>query len=114
VNFTNLLERTDSQPWGLEGGEAGDAGTTLLNPDEEAEELHPKGEYRLSYGDTVSFRLSGAGGYGDPHDRDPEDVLTDVEKGYVTREEARKAYGVVVERDGDLVVDERETAVLRE
>ena len=115
VNFTNLLERTESQPWGLEGGDAGDAGATLLNPGDDTEELHPKGEYRLSHGDTVSFRLSGAGGYGDPHDRDPEKVREDVEKDFVTREEARDAYGVaVVERDGALAVDEGETATLRE
>lgn len=115
VTFTNLLERTESQPWGLESGEAGDVGATLLNPGEGAEELHPKGEYRLSYGDTVSFRLSGAGGYGDPYDRDPGDVLADVEKGFVTREEAREAYGVaVLERGGELAVDERETTTLRE
>jgi N-methylhydantoinase B len=110
VTFTNLLERTESRPWGLRGGEPGDRGETVLNPGGEARSLHPKGEYRLEYGDTVSFRLSGAGGYGDPLDRDPEAVRTDVRRGYVTREAARETYGVVVEDvDGEPVVDEEAT-----
>lgn len=111
VTFTNLLERTESQPWGLDGGDPGDAGETVLNPGEDAKELHPKGEYRLSYGDTVSFRLSGAGGHGDPEDRDPEAVLTDVEKGYITVEEARETYGVdIAEVDGEYVLANDATA----
>jgi N-methylhydantoinase B len=113
VTFTNLLERTDSRPWGLEGGETGDRGRTVLNPDDsvDSEELDPKGEYRLSYGDTVSFQLSGAGGYGDPKERDPEAVCRDIEKGYVTVDEARETYGVVVSEDkGEVVVDQEETA----
>ncbi|PSQ17737.1 5-oxoprolinase [Halobacteriales archaeon QS_8_69_26] len=115
VTFTNLLERTTSRPWGLHGGEAGDRGRTVRNPGEDAEELHPKGEYRLEYGDTVSFRLSGAGGYGDPLERDPERVLADVRKGYVTPEEARDAYGVVIDReDGDPRIDRAATEELRE
>ncbi|MEY7851061.1 hydantoinase B/oxoprolinase family protein [Natrarchaeobius sp. A-rgal3] len=101
VSFTNLLERTESQPWGLEGGEGGDSGQTVLNPDDEAEELHPKGQFELEYGDTVSFQLSGGGGYGDPLERDPEAVREDVLKEYITPEEAYDVYGVVFHDDAD-------------
>jgi N-methylhydantoinase B len=94
VTFTNLLERTDSAPWGLHGGEAGTSGRTVLNPDAEATELHAKGTYTLDHGDTVSFQLSGAGGFGDPDDRDPTAVQEDVQKGFVSAEAARKTYGV--------------------
>jgi N-methylhydantoinase B len=115
LSFTNLLERTESRPWGLQGGEAGDSGTTVLNPDDEHETLHPKGEYALAYGDTVSFRLSGAGGYGDPAERDPTAVREDVAQDYITREEAREAYGVaLLETEEGLVVDEAGTESLRE
>jgi len=115
LSFTNLLERTESRPWGLQGGEAGDSGTTVLNPDDEHETLHPKGEYALAYGDTVSFRLSGAGGYGDPAERDPTAVREDVAQDYITREEAREAYGVaLLETEEGVVVDEAGTESLRE
>lgn len=103
VTFTNLLERTDSAPWGLHGGEAGDTGRTALNPEGEAADLHPKGTYELDRGDTVSFQLSGAGGFGDPAERDPAAVETDVRKGFVSAEAARETYGVdrsALEGDG--------------
>lgn len=97
VTFTNLLERTDSKSWGLRGGEPGDAGRIVLNPDGERRDLHAKGTYVLSEGDTVSFRLSGAGGFGDPSERDPEAVRSDVVKGFVSPEAAREEYGVDLE-----------------
>ena len=36
------------------------------------------------------------GGYGDPHERDPESVADDVRNGYVTVAEALEQYGVTV------------------
>ena len=42
---------------------------------------------------------AGGGGYGDPLDRDPELVESDVADGYVSLESARKAYGVVINPD---------------
>jgi len=50
----------------------------------------------------------GGGGFGDPLDRDPGRVATDVRKGYVSREEARRTYGVVVTDDGDVDADATE------
>lgn len=115
ITFTNLMERTETRPWGLQGGETGTRGRTLLNPDEEGDELHPKGTFSLEYGDTVSFQLSGAGGYGDPAERDPDAVARDVRKGYISPEAARETYGVVVvESDGEWAVDENATERLRE
>ena len=48
-----------------------------------------------------SSRGPGAGGYGDPVERDPELVREDVVAGRVTAEWARRAYGVVI--DGERV-----------
>ncbi len=110
LSFTNLMERTNSRPWGLAGGEPGARGRAIRNPDGAAEELHGKGEYELEEGDTVSFRVSGGGGFGDPFEREPAKVVADVEKGYVSPAGARDAYGVVVqETDDGYVVDETAT-----
>jgi N-methylhydantoinase B len=115
VELTNLMERTESRPWGLFGGEPGQRGRTYLHSDGERRELHSKGTYTLSQDDTVSFRVSGSGGYGEPFERDPAAVLRDVRKGFVTPEHAREAYGVVVtESDGQWTVDETATAARRE
>ena len=45
----------------------------------------------------ISYRACG-GGYGDPFVREPADVLDDVLDGYVSIEDARRDYGVVIER----------------
>jgi N-methylhydantoinase B len=114
LSFTNLMERTKSSPWGLEGGEPGARGRAIRNPDGEAEELHGKGEYELDAGDTVSFRVSGGGGFGDPLERDTDAVLEDVRKDYISIAGAREGYGVVVEETaGGYAVDEAATRELR-
>jgi N-methylhydantoinase B len=52
------------------------------------------------------FSWAGAGGYGDPVERDPEMTLEDVRLGRVTADWARDAYGVVLAGEGDaLAVD---------
>ncbi|MCK5551822.1 MAG: hydantoinase B/oxoprolinase family protein, partial [Deltaproteobacteria bacterium] len=54
----------------------------------------------------------GAGGYGDPLERDPAAVQKDVIGEYVSLEKAREEYGVVV-NPKTLEVNEEETARLR-
>jgi N-methylhydantoinase B len=49
--------------------------------------------YNLKRGDVVSFRLSGAGGYGPAAERDPAAIAIDVADGYVSAESARHDYG---------------------
>jgi N-methylhydantoinase B len=56
------------------------------------------------------FRTAGAGGWGDPLERDPQLVLRDVLRDLVTHEVALRDYGVVV--DG-VAVDEAGTTAER-
>ena len=53
---------------------------------------------RLHAGDEVLLESAGGGGYGDPHEREPELVRRDVELGLVTEQAARERYGVAVTR----------------
>jgi len=56
-------------------------------------------------GDRLVFRTAGAGGWGDPLDRDPQNVLRDVLRDLVSPEAALSEYGVAI--DGNTVeVDE--------
>jgi N-methylhydantoinase B len=56
----------------------------------------------------------GGGGFGDPLDRDAAQVRHDVLEGYVSLEQARAAYGVVFDGEGEaLTVDAPETLALR-
>ena len=69
--------------------------------------------------------LRGGSGLGDPLERDPEDVLSDIHDGYVLPRHAEDAYGVVVEKvevgakhnsavQGEWELDEDATERLRE
>ena len=53
-------------------------------------------DIRMVAGDVVTVRTPGGGGYGDPRERDPDLVLRDVVRGYITDEDAARNYDVVV------------------
>lgn len=112
VTFTVLADRDREGPWGLFGGLPGRAAEYVLNPDGEARRLGSKSTVELQPGDVVSYRTCGGGGYGPPHERDPERVLRDVVEGKVAVERARAVYGVAID-PGTRLVDEEETRRLR-
>lgn len=101
VKFTNLSERQRFAPFGLFGGEDGSLGATVINPGLPSErKAGGKASLDLEYGDVISFRLAGGGGYGDPRLRDPEAVARDVRLGLVSPEAARDRYGVPLPPEG--------------
>ena len=87
-------DRHRTSPPGLAGGLPGARGETVLNPDREAEWLTSKETRDLVRGDVVSYRLSGAGGYGPPAERDEGAVRRDLADGYITAGAARELYGI--------------------
>jgi N-methylhydantoinase B len=66
---------------------------------------------KLKRGQRVRIESPGGGGYGPARERDVAAVAEDVRLGYVTREAAASAYGVVIGAAGD--VDRRATEQLR-
>jgi len=95
VQLSNLTDRQRIPPYGLQGGDDGRLGETLLNPGTPDERrLESKGAYELRRGDLVSFRCSGSAGFGDPRERAPELVRADVAEGHVSPEAARERYGL--------------------
>lgn len=108
--LTNLGERHRFQPPGIFGGLPGEVGRTLLNTGMPGERvLHSKGHYELAPGDLVSFQTSGAGGCGDPLERDSVAVQRDVVGEYVSPAAAEREYGVVLDPT-TLAIDEAATA----
>jgi N-methylhydantoinase B len=59
----------------------------------------------------VRLETPGGGGFGNPFSRDPARVARDASLGYVSREAARRDYGVALRDDGS--VDAPATAALR-
>jgi len=97
VSFTILSDRDRWGPHGLFGGLPGLKASYILNPGRHARPLGSKTTVQLMAGDVVSFRSCGGGGYGDPHERDPQLVRRDVREGKVSAERAKAVYGVSIE-----------------
>jgi N-methylhydantoinase B len=86
--------------FGARGGTDGAPGDMTLMPEGAPPEPAPKYDVR-TYGPMRLRALSpGGGGWGEPMARDPRRVLRDVRDGVVSREAARRLYGVVIDADG--------------
>ena len=90
-------DRWLTYPWGVNGGEPGMRSTKRLIRADGSEENIPSKCDRIAVepGDMLYFNTWGGGGWGNPLERDPELVLTDVNRGLVTVEGAKR-YGVVI------------------
>ena len=93
ATFSHLGDRHVFQPYGIFGGKGGALAESILNPQGNGEQLHSKETRVIKKGDVLSFRLSGAGGYGPPAMRDPKAIAEDIADGFVTREAAERDYG---------------------
>ena len=77
----------------------GRTGRITLNPGtSEERELVALGDgIVLKRGDLLRFETCGGGGWGDPLERDPERVRTDVARGFITARGAFEDYGVALD-----------------
>jgi len=104
-------DRSEHAPWGLAGGGPGAlSSNVLLDVDGTERELPNKVTMDLAPGQGIRHRMAGAGGYGDPLERDPTRVLDDVLDERISIAYARERHGVVVR---DEVVDADATSTLR-
>ena len=63
-------------------------------------------------GDVLQIRTPCGGGYGNPKERDPKLVLSDVLDDFTDIDDARESYGVVIDPE-TMTVDEEATQKLR-
>lgn len=112
--LTTRIDRHVVAPEGVQGGKPGKVGSCIINPGTEKEVRLPSltTDYILKKGDIVRVERPGGGGFGDPLDRVPDEVLKDVIEGYVSIESARESYGVVID-EKSMRIDKQETANLR-
>lgn len=88
-----LGDRHSHDPYGIFGARAGRRAETVLNPGAKEEKIGSKEIRPMKKGDVISFRLAGAGGYGDPAERDPRLIEEDILEGYISEKFAAEAYG---------------------
>lgn len=108
-------ERHDGDPpWGIFGGHDGlNAGLRLLGSDGSVEHWPAKFSGKtLPAESAIEITVPSSGGYGDPLERDPDQVVSDIFDGFATLEQAREDYGVVID-EGSMTVDAAATEELR-
>lgn len=96
-------DKRSHPPHGLDGGGLGQPSMTIINPGAADEYVVPvltTVPIFLKKGDLFSHQMAGAGGHGDPLERDPDAVLADVLSGHVSVDKARELYGVAVDVSG--------------
>ena len=101
------------EPWGFQGGVDGRTSRLeLVHADGKTQSL-PSMLASVAVGKGDRIRATGGvgGGYGNPLQRDPELVLTDVLDGYLTRKAAKRDFGVAITPRGR--INKAATARLR-
>lgn len=112
AEFTTAVNRSKFPPWGVAGGLPGSYNyMVIVRSDGSQTRVRKVSGEQLKKGDLVSIRTAGGGGWGDPKERDPEMVRTDVKEGYITVENAKEIYGVVLGEN--LEIDYEGTMMLR-
>ena len=90
-------DRRDFRPYGLYGGQPGKPSRNYFNPDGDNRCLPSKVTMTIKQGDIFRHEVAGAGGWGDPLERDPAAVLKDVRNELISLDVAADEYGVVIE-----------------
>jgi N-methylhydantoinase B len=104
-------DRSHFTPWGSRGGDAGKPSEFLLNPGSNHEvNLGNTDVVTVQPGDVIRITSAGAGGWGSALEREPQRVLEDVRRGFVSLAKAKEEYGVVIR---DNAVDAEATTALR-
>jgi len=106
-------DRRKFLPYGLQGGKPGTPSSNILNPEGEHLLLPTKFLKNIKKGDVFLHQTAGAGGWGNPLERDPQRVLKDILDEKMTSDYAERQYGVVLNGDG-LSVDVAATQKLRQ
>lgn len=90
-------DRRRFRPYGLYGGWPGKPSLNFLNPDTDNRLLPSKLTMNIKREDIFRHELAGAGGWGDPLDREPWRVLKDVRNEMVGIKAASDVYGVIID-----------------
>lgn len=104
ASLSVLADKNVIPPFGVRGGSSGAANRFVVVRD--GAEIEPSpvpgkvGGFALLRDDIVRIETSGGGGHGDPLRRDPARVAADLRLGYLTTDQARARYGVVLTMDG--------------
>lgn len=89
--FNAMFDRVENAARGRDGGQAGEAGSVELA---DGTKLKSKGRQLIKNGQRLRLSLPGGGGYGNPNTRSEEQLKSDIENGFISREQAQSDYGI--------------------
>jgi N-methylhydantoinase B len=92
-------DRTKHAPFGLFGGEGSRTTRITIASGGHVREMPGKFITHVNAGDVLRIEMPGAGGWGNPLERDPDLVLHDIVEERISPTHAREKYGVVVDPD---------------
>ncbi len=114
--FSHVSQKSKIPPQGLFGGLPGETSKWIINEGKENEKIldYAMGDVIfLNYGDTITCITASGGGYGNPFERNMENVKEDVVMGLVSIENAKRKYGVIIDPEA-LDINYEETNRFRE
>jgi len=117
ARFNIRSTKHEIPPLGVLGGKPARTGKLTMKPGTPDEKVLPSrySDYPLKEGDVFRLETPGGGGFGDPFKRDVARVVSDVNEGYVSPDQAAEVYGVIVsEKDGEWLLDEAATKKRRQ
>ena len=94
------VDRVKNPALGRSGAGSGAPGSLKLLHSQTI--MKGKGKQEIPASEVFDFRTPGGGGLGDPFKRPIEDVIADVEAGFVTQNAAQSDYGVVFNDQGQI------------
>lgn len=98
AQLTTMASRHKIAPWGFAGGRDGSVNDVQIHTaGGEVKSAATWSHEPLNRGDLIRLISGGGGGYGDPEKRPVEKVLEDWRNDFVTLEEAKEEYGVVID-----------------
>ena len=103
ASYSVLSDRAVIPPYGVLGGSSASPYQVSVLRDGRTHLFATAGKvtgYPLRQDDVVVMLSAGGGGYGDPLARDADAVASDQTRGYVSAEQVRNVYGVVLGEDG--------------
>ena len=93
-SWTVLSDGRKFAPWGLMGGAEGSCARFIFDPEGEHRDLPSKCTIEVPKGGCVRVETPGAGGFGDPHERDKNAVQRDLRDGKISIEAAKTFYAI--------------------
>ena len=96
----SMKKKTKTGGWGLNGGRADSKNKMIIWPETNKEKS--VGMYRTFMKEGESFQNYSAGGsgWGNPYEREINNIIDDLKNGYISKKSAQEIYGILINDDG--------------